>query len=178
MSAVTDAHVDVPVESTPPIPGSGLPSVTIQSNLTTQQVGLSMPASLPVTAGGDPTLLGQNQTTLPMDMSDVRLPHIRVPGTQVQDRLYMPAPMPNAQQAGFMSDKFDGTGFKTWFEKMLFFLTVMCMERFLKETRPVVLDPTNDTYGMSVQQAWDKGDYLCQAQRHLPGDPALSGFSQ
>ena len=61
-----------------------------------------------------------------------------------------------------MPDKFDGTGFKTWFEKMLFFLTVMCMERFLKETRPVVLDPTNDTYGMSVQQAWDRGDYLCQ----------------
>ena len=70
------------------------------------------------------------------------------------------ANLPSAQYSGVLPAQFDGSGFKTWSEKMLFFLATVNLDRYLKEIRPVVTE--NDLYAQSNLEAWDKGDFMCK----------------
>ena len=104
---------------------------------------------------GLPGTSQQKKGPLPMDLSDIRK---NLPPIQVRDPYQ--ASLPSAQHSGVLPEKFDGSGFKTWSEKMLFFLAKVGLDRYLTETRPVVT--ANDLYAQSNLEAWDKGDFMCR----------------
>ncbi|XP_073121493.1 uncharacterized protein [Henckelia pumila] len=58
-------------------------------------------------------------------------------------------------------EKFSGTDFKTWQQKMLFYLTTLHIARFLKEV-VAVPTPNVDTQGRSAFDAWSHSDFLCR----------------
>ncbi|XP_073120920.1 uncharacterized protein [Henckelia pumila] len=58
-------------------------------------------------------------------------------------------------------EKFSGTDFKTWKQKMLFYLTTLHLARFLKEVVAVPA-PDADTQTRSVFDAWCHSDFLCR----------------
>ncbi|XP_073137768.1 uncharacterized protein [Henckelia pumila] len=58
-------------------------------------------------------------------------------------------------------EKFSGTDFKTWQQKMLFYLTTLHLARFLKEV-VVVPAPDADTQARSAFDAWSHTDFLCR----------------
>ncbi|XP_073119778.1 uncharacterized protein [Henckelia pumila] len=57
-------------------------------------------------------------------------------------------------------EKFSGTDFKTWQQKMLFYLTTLHLARFLKEVVAVPA-PNADTQARSAFDAWSHSDFLC-----------------
>jgi len=79
---------------------------------------------------GLPGTSQKNKGPLPMDLSDIRQ---NLPPIQVRDPYQ--ASLPSAQHSGVLPEKFDGSGFKTWSEKMLFFLATVGLDRYLTETR-------------------------------------------
>ncbi|XP_073120956.1 uncharacterized protein [Henckelia pumila] len=58
-------------------------------------------------------------------------------------------------------EKFSGTDFKTWQQKMLFYLSTLHLARFLKE-EVVVPTPDADTQTRSAFDAWCHSDFLCR----------------
>ncbi|XP_073136834.1 uncharacterized protein [Henckelia pumila] len=58
-------------------------------------------------------------------------------------------------------EKFSGTDFKTWQQKMLFYLTTLHLARFLKEVVAVPA-PNADTQARSAFDAWSHSDFLCR----------------
>ncbi|XP_073121333.1 uncharacterized protein [Henckelia pumila] len=58
-------------------------------------------------------------------------------------------------------EKFFGTDFKTWQQKMLFYLTTLHLARFLKEVVAVPA-PNVDTQARSAFDAWSHSDFLCR----------------
>ena len=61
--------------------------------------------------------------------------------------------MPSVVNAGLMPDKFDGTGFKTWQQKMFFFLTTLKLEKYLTEDKPVLSPHNTDAYLLASVEA-------------------------
>ncbi|KAL4363488.1 hypothetical protein GQ457_04G016320 [Hibiscus cannabinus] len=63
--------------------------------------------------------------------------------------------------------KFTGQNLKTWHQKMLFYLTMLNLTKYLNEDSPVVAvgdgeGEADDLTAFSITQAWEQGDFLCQ----------------
>ena len=67
----------------------------------------------------------------------------------MQIQTLMPAPLSNPKPE--KPEKFDGTEFKRWQQKMLFYLTTLHLARFLQEDPP---EPATD--------AWTQCDFFCR----------------
>ena len=59
-------------------------------------------------------------------------------------------------------EKFGGLNFKTWQQKMLFYLTTLNLARFLKEDPPIVREDEVDPQVFHAADAWKHSDFLCQ----------------
>ncbi|KAL0374414.1 UNVERIFIED_CONTAM: hypothetical protein Sradi_3357100 [Sesamum radiatum] len=55
---------------------------------------------------------------------------------------------------GERPEKFSGTEFKRWHQKMLFYLTTLNLARFLSEEAPVVSEGETDTQKRAAMDAW------------------------
>ncbi|XP_010418973.1 PREDICTED: uncharacterized protein LOC104704615 [Camelina sativa] len=73
--------------------------------------------------------------------------------------------MPPSASQGMMPDKFDGkAGFKTWQNKMHYYLVSMNMERYLTEDPPTLPQGDIDVYVVGSMDSWAQGDYCCKGQ--------------
>ena len=70
----------------------------------------------------------------------------KVPNMQIQT--LMPTPLPNLKVE--KPGKFDGTEFKRWQQKMLFYLTTLHLAKFLQEDPP---EPETDRDSVLVVNA-------------------------
>ncbi|XP_070002082.1 uncharacterized protein [Nicotiana sylvestris] len=59
-------------------------------------------------------------------------------------------------------EKFSGIDFKHWQMKMLFYLTTLSLQRFIKEDPPVLAEGTPDDELFVVTEAWKHSDFLCK----------------
>ena len=57
-------------------------------------------------------------------------------------------------------EKFNGSNFKCWQQKILFYLTTMNLSQFLKEEAPTVT-PDSDKKTVYAVDAWKHADYIC-----------------
>ncbi|KAL2487024.1 Uncharacterized protein Adt_31780 [Abeliophyllum distichum] len=63
---------------------------------------------------------------------------------------------------GEKSEKFNGSNFKMWQQKMLFYLTALNLARFLTENAPVLQEGQGDIQAISTMDAWKHSDFLCR----------------
>ena len=61
-----------------------------------------------------------------------------------------------------MLDKFDGKGFKTWQKKMMFFLTTMKLDKFIKEDKSLVPYGIDDVYTLARVDIWVHSNFICK----------------
>ncbi|KAH0656240.1 hypothetical protein KY285_031122 [Solanum tuberosum] len=59
-------------------------------------------------------------------------------------------------------EKFTGMDFKRWQQKMLFYLTTLSLERFIKESDLELVDSTPKGECIMVIEAWKHSDFLCK----------------
>ena len=59
-------------------------------------------------------------------------------------------------------ERFNGTDFKKWQQKMLFYLTTLSLARFLKEDAPVVSECETNSEVITTIDAWGHVDFLCR----------------
>ena len=69
----------------------------------------------------------------------------------------MPTPLPNPKPE--KPGKFDGTKFKRWQQKMLFYLTTLHLVKFLQEDPP---EPGTDRNSVLTVDTWTQSDFLCR----------------
>ncbi|PHT32305.1 hypothetical protein CQW23_28642 [Capsicum baccatum] len=60
------------------------------------------------------------------------------------------------------SEKFVGIGFKRWQQKMFFYLTTLCLQRFTREDALEVAERTLDKEHFIIVEAWKHSDFLCR----------------
>ncbi|PHU11373.1 hypothetical protein BC332_18303 [Capsicum chinense] len=58
--------------------------------------------------------------------------------------------------------KFLGIDFKLWQQKMFFYLTTLCLQRFTSEDAPEVPEGTSDKERFVIVEAWKHSDFLCK----------------
>ena len=58
--------------------------------------------------------------------------------------------------------KFLGIDFKRWQQKMFFYLTTLCLQRFTSEDSPEVPEGTSDKDRFVIVEAWKHSDFLCR----------------
>ncbi|XP_073042015.1 uncharacterized protein [Primulina eburnea] len=63
---------------------------------------------------------------------------------------------------GEKPEKFHGTDFKRWQQKMLFYLTTLALAKFLKEDPPTVYEEEQNTQKRAAVDAWNHSDFLCK----------------
>jgi transposase InsO family protein len=63
---------------------------------------------------------------------------------------------------GEKPEKFNGTEFKRWQQKMLFYLTTLNLTRFLREEVPTLTDDNTDVQSVAAVDAWKHADFLCR----------------
>ena len=63
---------------------------------------------------------------------------------------------------GLQPDKFDGTNFKQWQQRMHFFLTTLNLAKYLTEVKPVLPADNTDPRALASLDAWKHGDFLCK----------------
>ncbi|KAF3616992.1 hypothetical protein T459_13297 [Capsicum annuum] len=59
--------------------------------------------------------------------------------------------------------KFLGIDFKRWQQKMFFYLTTLCLQRFTSEDAPEVPEGTSDKDRFIIVEAWKHLDFLCRS---------------
>ncbi|PHT65074.1 hypothetical protein T459_29499 [Capsicum annuum] len=59
-------------------------------------------------------------------------------------------------------EKFSGIDFKRWLQKMLFYLTTLCLQWFTSEDAPEVPEGTSDKDRFVIVEAWKYSDFLCR----------------
>ena len=59
-------------------------------------------------------------------------------------------------------EKFNGTEFKRWQQKMLFYLTTLNLARFLQEDAPALKENETDKQVVAAVEAWKHADFLCR----------------
>ena len=59
-------------------------------------------------------------------------------------------------------EKFHGLNFKTWQQKMLFYLTTLNLSRFLSEDAPKLPEGLTDAQAVNAIDAWKHSDFLCR----------------
>ncbi|KAL7188829.1 hypothetical protein ACSBR1_038646 [Camellia fascicularis] len=62
---------------------------------------------------------------------------------------------------GEKPEKFLGTDFKIWQQKMLFYLITLNLARFLREDAPTLKDDEIDWQMVAAVDAWKHADFLC-----------------
>ena len=62
---------------------------------------------------------------------------------------------------GEKSERFNGTDFKRWQQKVLFYLTTLNLARFLNEDGPKLDIEETDNEKLVVVDAWNHSDFLC-----------------
>ncbi|CAA7034641.1 unnamed protein product [Microthlaspi erraticum] len=73
--------------------------------------------------------------------------------------------LPSNISAALSPDKFDGTNFKQWQQKMHFFLTTLNLAKYLVETKPEVpatQEANPDPRVHMTLENWNQGDFLCK----------------
>ena len=77
----------------------------------------------------------------------------------------VPPPMlvmaPMTVSHGEKSEKFNGTDFKRWQQKMLFFLTTLNLTCFLREDASALKENETDKQVVAAVEAWKHVDLLC-----------------
>ena len=63
---------------------------------------------------------------------------------------------------GEKPEKFSGTDFKIWQQKMLFYLTTLNLARFLREDAHILKEDETDRQVVAAVDAWQHADFLCQ----------------
>ena len=63
---------------------------------------------------------------------------------------------------GEKPEKFNGTEFKRWQQKMFFYLTTLNLARFLHEDAPALNESETDKEGVAAIDAWKHADFLCR----------------
>ncbi|XP_073056910.1 uncharacterized protein [Primulina eburnea] len=63
---------------------------------------------------------------------------------------------------GEKHEKFHGTDFKRWQQKMIFYLTTLALEKFLKEDPPTFDEEEQDTQKRAAIDARNHSDFLCK----------------
>ncbi|PHT35058.1 hypothetical protein CQW23_26858 [Capsicum baccatum] len=56
--------------------------------------------------------------------------------------------------------KFTGIDFKRWQQKMFFYLTTLCLQRFTSEDAPEVPEETSDKEHFMIVEAWKHSDFF------------------
>ncbi|XP_070047385.1 uncharacterized protein [Nicotiana tomentosiformis] len=59
-------------------------------------------------------------------------------------------------------EKFSGIDFKWWKQKMFFYLTILSLQKFIKEDVLVLPDETPDNERFLVTEAWKHSDFRCK----------------
>ncbi|PHT29816.1 hypothetical protein CQW23_30581 [Capsicum baccatum] len=73
-------------------------------------------------------------------------------------RANAPQPMAPAEKP----EKFAGIDFKRWQQKMFFYLTTLCLQRFTSEDAPKVPEGASDKKRFIIVEAWKHSDFLCR----------------
>ena len=73
----------------------------------------------------------------------------------------MPVMAPMTVSHGEKSEKFNGTDFKRWQQKMLFCLTTLNLTRFLREDASALKENETDKQVVAAVEAWKHVDLLC-----------------
>ena len=63
---------------------------------------------------------------------------------------------------GEKPEKFNGTEFKRWQQKMLFYLTTLNLEKLLYENTPKLKENETDRQVVAAVEAWKHADFLCK----------------
>lgn len=71
----------------------------------------------------------------------------------------VPVVIPPSSTHGEKPEKFSGTNFKCWQQKMLFYLTTLNLAKFLKENAPAT---GSTTEAVAAVDAWHHADFLCK----------------
>ncbi|XXG40597.1 hypothetical protein AAC387_Pa01g1276 [Persea americana] len=71
-------------------------------------------------------------------------------------------PTPVMMNHGEKPEKFNGTKFKRWQQKMLFYLTTLNLARFLHEEAPALKKDETDKQVVAAVEAWKHADFLCR----------------
>ncbi|PHT89143.1 hypothetical protein T459_04256 [Capsicum annuum] len=58
--------------------------------------------------------------------------------------------------------KFTGIDFKRWQQKMFFYLTTLCFQRFTFEEALAVPEGTSDQERFVIVESWKHSDFLCR----------------
>ncbi|XP_010426558.1 PREDICTED: uncharacterized protein LOC104758609 [Camelina sativa] len=76
----------------------------------------------------------------------------------------VPEPMTTcAISAGWMPEKFDGNGFKAWQQKMCILLTMLNLNKYVKEDAPVLSPENKDPLYLASVNTWSHADFLCKS---------------
>ncbi|KAF3643969.1 hypothetical protein FXO38_20403 [Capsicum annuum] len=70
----------------------------------------------------------------------------------------------NTPQAMILAEKpgkFAGIDFKRWQEKILFYLTTLCLQRFTFQKAPELSEGTSKQKCFVIVEAWKYSDFLC-----------------
>ena len=73
-----------------------------------------------------------------------------------------PVMAPMTVSYGEKLEKFNGTDFKRWQQKMLFYLITLNLARFLREDAPSLKENEIDKQVVVVVEAWKHVDFLCR----------------
>ncbi|XP_016652450.1 PREDICTED: uncharacterized protein LOC107881912 [Prunus mume] len=71
----------------------------------------------------------------------------------------LPVAIPASSSHGEKPEKFNGTDFKRWQQKMLFYFTTLNLAKFLKEDAPAT---STTTEVVAATDAWYHSDFLCK----------------
>ena len=63
---------------------------------------------------------------------------------------------------GETPEKFSGTDFKRWQQKMLFYLTTLNLARFLREDAPILKEDEAARQVVAAVDAWKHANFLCR----------------
>ena len=73
-----------------------------------------------------------------------------------------PVMAPMIVSHGEKPEKFNGTKFKRWQQKMLSYLTTLNLARFLQEDAPALKEDETDRQVVAAVEAWKHADFLCR----------------
>ena len=71
-------------------------------------------------------------------------------------------PVNSIPNHGEKPERFNGTDFKRWQQKMLFYLTILNLARLFNEDGPKLDFGETDKEKLAVVDAWNHSDFLCR----------------
>ncbi|XXG54031.1 hypothetical protein AAC387_Pa03g2009 [Persea americana] len=80
----------------------------------------------------------------------------------IEKNTLVSTPAPVIVNNGEKPEKFNGTEFKRWQQKILFYLTTLNLARFLHEESPALIEGETDKQVIAAVEAWKHADFLCR----------------